>query len=70
MTRSPETADDADTGRSVTPDEAVAWAVEAMRARHFAEAAGVLAEVLTVLPDHPDALHFSGLLAAQNGDEA
>ena len=70
MTRSPEPADDADTGRSVTPDEAVAWAVEAMRARHFAEAAGVLAEVLTVLPDHPDALHFSGLLAAQNGDEA
>ena len=52
-----------------TPDEAVAWAVQAMRARRFAAAGRALGQVLAEFPDHPDALHFSGLLAVQEGDE-
>lgn len=53
-----------------TPDEVVAYAVDAMRARRFTAAEKALAQVLAEFPDHADALHFSGLLAVQGGREA
>ncbi|MDR3496122.1 MAG: tetratricopeptide repeat protein [Ancalomicrobiaceae bacterium] len=55
-----------------TPEEAVAYAVAALRAGKLAVAENVFAQVLAAFPDHPDALHFSGLMRAQQGksDEA
>ncbi|MDR3375614.1 MAG: tetratricopeptide repeat protein, partial [Ancalomicrobiaceae bacterium] len=54
------------------PEEAIAYAVAALRAGRIAVAENVFAQVLDAFPDHPDALHFSGLLRAQQGrrDEA
>ncbi|TBW36599.1 tetratricopeptide repeat protein [Siculibacillus lacustris] len=54
--------------REGTPDEAVQWSLGAMRMRRFDDAARVLKAVLAEFPDHPDALHYYGLLRHQLGE--
>jgi predicted TPR repeat methyltransferase len=54
-------------GKSV--DELVSQAVALHRAGQRAQAGKIYRKVLKSHPDHPDALHFSGLLAHQLGDE-
>ena len=58
--------------RELTIDEAIAVAIELQKQQHFAEAEQLYARVLDVAPHHPDALHYTGLLAHQQGrgDEA
>jgi predicted TPR repeat methyltransferase len=58
--------------RELTVDEAIALGIELQKQRHFAEAEQLYARVLEVAPLHPDALHYTGLLAHQQGrgDEA
>ncbi len=50
-----------------TPDEAVQYAVSALRAGKIAVAENVLDQVLDPFPEHADALHFLGLLRVQQG---
>jgi predicted TPR repeat methyltransferase len=58
--------------RELTVDEAIALAIQLQKQHHLAEAAQLYARVLDVAPHHPDALHYTGLLAHQQGrtDEA
>lgn len=58
--------------RELTVDEAIALAIALQKQHHLTEARRLYAGVLDVVPGHPDALHYSGLLAHQNGrtDEA
>ena len=53
--------------RELTIDEAIAVAIELQKQQHFAEAEQLYARVLDVAPHHPDALHYTGLLAHQQG---
>ena len=53
--------------RALTVDEAIALAIELQKQQHFAEAEQLYARVLDVAPHHPDALHYTGLLAHQQG---
>lgn len=53
-----------------TPAEAIAIGVTFLRAGQLDGAANVFAQVLEHFPDHPDALHFAGLLKARQGDPA
>lgn len=50
-----------------TPAEAIALGVAFLRAGKLDGAANVFAQVLKHFPDHPDALHFSGILKARQG---
>jgi predicted TPR repeat methyltransferase len=58
--------------RELTVDEAIALAIQLQKQQHLAEAEQLYARVLDVAPHHPDALHYTGLLAHQQGrtDEA
>jgi predicted TPR repeat methyltransferase len=58
--------------RALTVDDAIALAIQLQKQHHLAEAEQLYAGVLDVAPQHPDALHYSGLLAHQQGrpDEA
>jgi predicted TPR repeat methyltransferase len=58
--------------RELTVGEAIALAIQLQKQHHLAEAAQLYARVLDVAPHHPDALHYTGLLAHQQGrtDEA
>ncbi len=58
--------------RALTIDEAIALGIELQKQRHFGEAEQLYARVLDVAPRNPDALHYTGLLAHQQGrgDEA
>lgn len=58
--------------RALTLDEAVAVALALQQAEQWAAAEEIYRTVLEVAPDHSDALHFSGVLAHQQGrgDEA
>ena len=58
--------------RLLTITEAVAIAIECQKNEHFESADALFRKVLEVVPDHPDALHYSGVLAQQLGrsDEA
>lgn len=53
--------------RAVTLDEAMALAIQYMRRGHVREADEICRRVLEVEPEHPDALHYSGMLAYRNG---
>jgi predicted TPR repeat methyltransferase len=53
--------------RELTVDEAIALAIQLQKQHHLAEAQQLYAGVLDVAPQHPDALHYSGLLAHQQG---
>ncbi len=58
--------------RELTVDEAVAVAIHLQRGDQLAEAHEVFRRVLETVPNHPDALHYAGVLAHQQGrnDEA
>lgn len=58
--------------RELTIDEAIAIAIALQKQLHLDEAEQLYAGVLDVQPHHPDALHYTGLLAHQRGrkDEA
>jgi predicted TPR repeat methyltransferase len=53
--------------RELTIDEAIAVAIGLQKCQHLVEAEQLYARVLEVAPDHPDALHYTGLLAHQHG---
>ena len=53
--------------RELTIDEAIAVAIGLQKQQHLAEAEQLYARVLEVAPQHPDALHYTGLLAHQRG---
>ena len=60
------------TDRAVSLDEAISIAIQLQQNEQWAAADDVYRRILEVAPDHPDALHFSGVLAHQQGrsDEA
>ena len=53
--------------RELTVDEAIALAIQLQQQHQLAEAEQLYARVLDVVPHHPDALHYTGLLAHQRG---
>lgn len=53
--------------RALTVDEALAVAVSRHREGRFADAAEVYRQILAVVPDHVDALHFLGVAEHQGG---
>ncbi len=53
--------------RALTLDEAVSVAIALQQAQQLAAAADIYSAVLDVAPNHADALHFSGVLAHQQG---
>jgi predicted TPR repeat methyltransferase len=57
---------------SLSLDEAIALAVEWLKEGHAHDAGVICRRVLDVMPGHPDALHYSGMAAYQQGsvDEA
>jgi predicted TPR repeat methyltransferase len=60
----------AESTRELTVDEAVAIAIQLQRRNQLREAHELFRRVLDTVPDHPDALHYSGLLAHQQGRNA
>ena len=58
--------------RELTLDEAVAFAILLQKNEQYVEARELYRRVLDTAPNHPDALHFAGVLAHQQGqsDEA
>jgi predicted TPR repeat methyltransferase len=58
--------------RELTLDEAVAFAILLQKNEQFVEARELYRRVLDTAPNHPDALHYAGVLAHQQGqsDEA
>lgn len=55
------------TPRPITVDEAMAYAIECLKNGQDDEAELLCQKVLEVAPSHPDALHYSGLLAHRRG---
>jgi predicted TPR repeat methyltransferase len=53
--------------RDLTLDEAVSVAVALQQAEQWAAAEDIYRTILEAVPDHADALHFSGVLAHQRG---
>jgi predicted TPR repeat methyltransferase len=53
--------------RELTVEEAVSIAILLQKNEQFAEAEAVYREIFGVAPDHPEALHFAGVLAYQQG---
>jgi predicted TPR repeat methyltransferase len=60
-------ATEADEGKDFTVAQAIELAISAQRSGQPDVAAEIYRRVLAVAPEHPDALHFSGLLAFQRG---
>ena len=58
--------------KTLTVPQAMELALECMRNGHFDEGEEVCRKILAVAPDHPDAMHYAGVLAHENGrtDEA
>jgi predicted TPR repeat methyltransferase len=52
----------------ITVDEAMAIAVDCMKQGRFSEADAICRAMLELEPGHPDALHYSGVLAHRRGD--
>ena len=53
--------------RELTVDEAVAVAIQLQKNEQLEEAQALYQRVLASVPDHPDALHYAGVLAHQQG---
>lgn len=53
--------------KRVTLNEALSIAINLHQDGHFAEADKIYQQVLEINPDHPDALHFLGVLSHQKG---
>ena len=56
-----------ETPRELTIDEAVAFAILLQKNEQFPEAQELYRRVLDTAPNHPDALHYAGVLAHQQG---
>jgi len=54
--------------RAVTLEEAVAIAIQFQQNEQWAAASDIYRQVLEVAPDYPQAVHFSGVLAHQQGE--
>jgi len=59
-----------DPSPALSPDQALLAALDHHLSGRTAEAAELYARILAVVPDHANALHLSGVLAAQTGDAA
>ena len=57
----------ASSDRTLTLDEAVSVAVALQQAEQWSAAEDIYRTILEAAPNHPDALHFSGVLAHQQG---
>jgi predicted TPR repeat methyltransferase len=55
------------TDRAVSLDEAVSIAIQLQQADQWAAAGEIYRGILEVSPDYPDAVHYSGVLAHQEG---
>ena len=55
------------TDRAVSLDEAISIAIQFQQNDQWVAAGEIYSKVLEVAPDHPDALHYSGVLAHQEG---
>lgn len=55
------------TFKEVSLEEAMSMAVLFQKNGRLADAEGIYRKILDVAPDHPDALHYSGVLAHQQG---
>jgi predicted TPR repeat methyltransferase len=55
------------TDRAVTLDEAISIAIRLQQNEQWAAAADIYRRVLEIVPDFPEAVHFSGVLAHQQG---
>jgi len=55
------------TDRAVSLDEAISIAIRLQQNDQWVAAGEIYRSVLEVAPDHPDALHYSGVLAHQEG---
>ncbi|MPY87893.1 MAG: tetratricopeptide repeat protein [Luteitalea sp.] len=53
--------------REVTLEEAVSLAIQLQKNNQLSEAADVYRRILELAPDHPGALHYSGVLAHRQG---
>ncbi len=53
--------------RELTLDEAIAFAIQLQKNAQLVEAQELYRRVLDTAPDHPDALHYAGVLAHQQG---
>jgi len=60
------------TESAITLDEAIALAIRLQQREEWVAAHTIYRTILDVVPDHPDAVHYSGVLAHQEGhsDEA
>lgn len=53
--------------RQITIDEAMAIALEHLKHDQLRDAEALCRKILEMVPEHPDALHYSGVLAQKNG---
>jgi predicted TPR repeat methyltransferase len=53
--------------REISVDEAMAIAIQCLKDGHVRDAGALCRRVLEVTPGHPDALHYSGVLAYKEG---
>src|SRR5262245_30642764 len=53
--------------KSVSLPEAIEFVMRCMKHGEFDEAEEVCHKILAVAPDYPDALHYAGVLAHENG---
>jgi len=51
----------------VSLDEAIAIAIELQQGEEWVAAGAIYRTILEAVPDHPDAVHYSGVLAHQEG---
>ncbi len=56
-----------DTEQRLSIDQAIQLAMALQKQNKLDQAEGIYAEILSVAPHHPDALHFSGVLQYQRG---
>jgi len=54
--------------RAVTFEEAISIAIQLQQNEQWMAAADIYQRILDVVPDYPEAVHFSGVLAHQQGD--
>jgi predicted TPR repeat methyltransferase len=54
--------------RAVTFEEAISIAIQLQQNEQWTAAADIYRRILDVVPDYPEAVHFSGVLAHQQGD--
>jgi predicted TPR repeat methyltransferase len=59
--------DESPVERPITIPEAMAIALQSMKNGHYEDAEALCRKVLELVPDHPDALHYAGVMAHELG---